>query len=365
MTPPRGLGPVLPAFDGVRRIAVLRGGGIGDLLFAVPALHALRAAYPAARITLLGTPLHAALLRDRPGPVAEVVTLPPHPENRPDPTPEFLARACPEPIDLGVQLHGGGAWSNPFVLALRPRYAVGPRTPDAAALTRELPFRYHQHEVLRALEVAGLAGAPPVLLQPEIAVTDADRAAADAVLGTPDGPVLAIHPGATDPRRCWPAERFAEVAVRFRAGGATVVLLGAESERALLTGIERAIGPGPRLRTLVGQPFRTVVGVLARSAVLLGNDSGLRHLAQAVGTPTVGIYWMVNVINAGPLGRYTDRILISFATRCPVCGADCTDETLPRCPHDDSLVAGIGVDAVRAEVESLLTMSRHSSGCAR
>ncbi|MFC8046174.1 glycosyltransferase family 9 protein [Nocardia sp. NPDC057353] len=354
MTPVRGLGPVLPAFDDVRRIAVLRGGGLGDLLFAVPAVHALRAAYPAARLLLLGTPLHAALLRDRPSPFDEVVTLPPHPRAQPDPDPEFLARACREPIDLAVQLHGGGAWSNPFLLALRPRYSVGPRTPEAAALTRCLPFRYHQHEVLRALEVAGLAGAPPVLLQPEVAVTDADRGAADAVLGEPDGPVLAVHPGATDPRRCWPAERFAEVAARCVAGGATVVLLGTEEERPLLTGIERAAGPGPRLHVLAGHPLRTVVGVLARSAVLLGNDSGIRHLAQAVGTPTVGIYWMVNVINASPLGRTTDRILISFRTHCPACGADCTDEKLPRCPHDDSLVDTVGVDAVLGEVESLL-----------
>lgn len=349
-----GLGPVLPAFDGVRRIAVLRGGGLGDLLFAVPALHALRAAYPAARLLLLGTPLHAALLRDRPSPVDEVVTLPPHPQHTPDPDPDFLARACREPIDLGVQLHGGGAWSNPFVLALRPRYAVGPRTPKAAALTRTLPFRYHQHEVLRALEVAGLAGAPPVLLQPRVAVTDADRSAAEAALGTVAGPILAVHPGATDPRRRWPAARFAEVAARCIAGGATVVLLGTEDERPLLTEIAAAIGPDPRLRTLVGEPFPTVVGVLARSAVLLGNDSGIRHLAQAVGTPTVGIYWMVNVINAGPLGRYTDRVLLSFVTHCPVCGADCTNEELPRCPHDESLVDTIGVDAVLGEVESLL-----------
>ncbi|UGT60968.1 glycosyltransferase family 9 protein [Nocardia asteroides] len=354
MTPAHGLGPVLPPFDGVRRIAVLRGGGLGDLLFAVPALHALRAAYPAATLLLLGTPLHAALLRDRPSPVDEVVTLPPHPDGRPDADRGFLARACREPIDLGVQLHGGGAWSNPFVLALRPRYSVGPRTPKAAALTRSLPFRYHQHEVLRALEVAGLAGAPPVLLQPEVAVTEADRRAAAAVLGELPGPVLAIHPGASDPRRRWPAARFAEVAKRAIAGGAAVVLLGTEDERAPLTEIEAAIGPGPRLRTLVGQPFTAVVGVLARSAVLLGNDSGIRHLAQAVGTPTVGIYWMVNVINAGPLGRYTDRILISFVTHCPSCGADCTDEELPRCPHDDSLVDTVGVDAVFGEVESLL-----------
>lgn len=356
----RGLGPGTEPFDGVRRIAVLRGGGLGDFLFAVPAIHALRAAYPDASVVLLGTPLHEALLRDRPSPVDEIVPLPPHPDNRPEATGDFLRRACREPIDLGMQLHGGGAWSNPFVLALRPRYSVGPRTPKAAALTRNLPFRYYQHEVLRWLEVANLAGAPPVLLQPEITVTAADHRAADQVLGDPDGPVVAIHPSATDPRRRWPVERFAEVAARCLARGTTVVLLGTEDERDLLGTLHGQIaaavdeGAAGRLRMLVGAPFPAVVGVLARCAVVLGNDSGIRHLAQAVGAPTVGIYWMVNVINAGPLGRGTDRVLMSFVTHCPVCGADCTNEELPRCPHDDSFVAGVGVDAVLGEVEDLL-----------
>jgi ADP-heptose:LPS heptosyltransferase len=63
-------------FDEVLKIAVLRGGGLGDLLFALPALDALAEAYPEAEIVLLGTPMHAALLRGRPGPVARVEVLP-------------------------------------------------------------------------------------------------------------------------------------------------------------------------------------------------------------------------------------------------------------------------------------------------
>ena len=67
----------MPArFDGVDRIAVLRGGGLGDLLFALPAIDALAAAYPGARITLLGAPLAASLLNGRPGAVSDVRVLP-------------------------------------------------------------------------------------------------------------------------------------------------------------------------------------------------------------------------------------------------------------------------------------------------
>lgn len=70
------VGPLRPRWPGVRRIAVLRGGGLGDLLFAMPAVHALAAAYPEADIVLLGSALHAQLLNGRPTPIGEVVVLP-------------------------------------------------------------------------------------------------------------------------------------------------------------------------------------------------------------------------------------------------------------------------------------------------
>ncbi|MBF6243378.1 hypothetical protein IU471_07250 [Nocardia elegans] len=76
----------------VRRIVVLRGGTLGDLLYAMPALYALAAACPGAVITPLGSAPHAELLRDRPGPVDEVAVLPVtrtdrnEPAQRPRPT---------------------------------------------------------------------------------------------------------------------------------------------------------------------------------------------------------------------------------------------------------------------------------------
>ena len=95
---------------------------------------------------------------------------------------------------------------------------------------------------------------------------------------------------------------------------------------------------------------------LARCGVVVGNDSGPRHLAQALGTPTIGLYWAGNVINAGPLGRALHRLHVSWVTRCPVCGADVTQVgwTAERCPHDAPLMAEISSDAVHADVRALM-----------
>lgn len=359
------IGPIGDRVEDVRRIVVLRGGALGDLLYAVPALYALAAAYPGAEITLLGSALHAELLRDRPGPVDEVAVLPVTRTDWNEPAQpaeaEFADRLRERPVDLAVQLHGGGAWSNPFLRQLNPRLSIGSRAEGAAPLDRNLAYRFYQNEVLRALEVVGLAGAPPVVMEPCVELTPRDLAAADAVLGTVTGPLVVVHPGANDSRRRWPAHAFAEIVTHCLDRGATVVIIGGPSDHVLVADLCSRVpvtangdARADRLRTLVGSDMPTLCGVLARAAVLVGNDSGPRHLARAVGTATVGVFWIGNVISAGPLSRGRDRVLISWQTHCPACGRDATDERLPRCPHGDSLVSTVPVAAVRADVDELL-----------
>jgi ADP-heptose:LPS heptosyltransferase len=339
---------------GVARIAVLRGGGLGDLMFAMPAIESLAATYPAAEIVLLGTPLHAALLTGRPGPVSEVRVLPVakgvyEPAGaQPDDAAQDEFFGSQQPFDLAMQLHGGGRWSNPFVRRLGARWTVGARAPDAEALDRWLPFRYFQHDMMRWLEVAGLAGAHAVMCEPRLALTLRDLADADEALAGLPRPIVTVHPGATDPRRRWPPERFAEVIAGI-SGRASVVLVGTGDEA------EAAAACGPVARSLVGGlSVPGLVGVLRQSAVVLANDSGPRHLAQAVGTPTVSVYWMGNAMTAGPLGRALNRVHISWTATCPVCGVDCIREDVSRCEHDVSFVADVKAGDVLADVCDLL-----------
>ena len=356
-----GVGPVLEKFRKVSRIAVLRGGGLGDLLFALPAVSALVAAYPGATVTMLGTPVHAELLGGTLGPVRDVRVLPIAEGLRPgreDPAAidAFLASMRDEEFDLAVQLHGGGRYSNPFLLRLGARHTVGTRTADAAPLERSVPYAYYQHEPLRGLEVAGLAGAPPVDLEARLRPQDQHlskvKESLDRLRDSPATPVVAVHPGAMDPRRRWPAEKFGEVAAACAADGCRVVVLGTADERQLADGVVTAAG-SDRVISLAGTlSMGALTALLDSCAVLLGNDSGPRHLAQAVGTPTVGLYWVGNLINAGPLGRSLHRIHLSWVTRCPQCGADLTQVgwTAPRCEHDSSLLAGISPADVYADV---------------
>jgi len=347
-------------FADVRRIAVLRGGGLGDLVGALPALAALRGAYPDASITLLGMPGHEALLDGRPGaPVDETVVLPAHPgvrdgETDPAAVEAFCAAMRERRFDLAVQAHGGGRNSNPFLLRLGARHTVGTRTADAVPLERTLPYRYYQHEVLRWLEVAALAGAAPVDVEPRLEASDEERRAGRAVLG--DGPAVVIHPGATDPRRWWPAQRFGVVAAALAERGVAVVVVGDRGDVPQADAIVRAAAH-PGVRSVAGTlDLGALAGVLAEADVVLADDSGPRHVAQALGTATVGLFWIGNAINAAPFSRGRHRVLLGWTTRCPICGADVTQVgwTAERCPHDPSFLVDIQPEAVLGEVRALL-----------
>jgi ADP-heptose:LPS heptosyltransferase len=132
--------------EGVQKLAVLRANAIGDYLVSLPAVEALRAAYPAAKLVLLGSGWHASFLAGRPGPVDRCVPVPPTAGVRDDQPPSppavvdlFFARMRAERFDLAVQLQGGGRHSNPFVGRLGARVTAGSQAPDAPPWTGPCP----------------------------------------------------------------------------------------------------------------------------------------------------------------------------------------------------------------------------------
>lgn len=346
----------------VRRIAVLRANAIGDFLLALPALEALRAAYPTAEIVLLGKRWHHDFLTGRPGPVDRVVVVPPSrgvndvagAEGDPAELERFFAAMRRERFDLALQLHGGGRNSNPFVLRLGARVTAGLKAPDAPALDRWMPYIYFQHETMRYLEAVALVGAVPTTLEARLAVTKADRAESYAVYSGSGSsrPIAAIHPGASDPTRRWPAEKFAAVGDALAQAGAEVVVTGTPDEAAVVAAVVDAMH-APAVNLCGQLSLCGLAGLLARSAVLVANDSGPRHLAQAAGTPTAAVYWCFNLVNASPLTRTHHRLFVSWRLDCPVCGADRSRDS---CRHQESFVSGIPVEDVAAAALELLAM---------
>ncbi len=134
---------------------MLRANGLGDHVVAEPALPALRAAYPAVEITMLGAAHTGPLVEDRPGPCDRFVAVTLTSGVRvgseePDAAPEVVEAWCEQQrahaYDLAVQMHGGGRFSNALLLRLGARATAGAATPDAARPDRWVPYTPYQHE---------------------------------------------------------------------------------------------------------------------------------------------------------------------------------------------------------------------------
>lgn len=120
------------------------------------------------------------------------------------------------------------------------------------------------------------------------------------VVPTPGGPVV-IHPGAGSPAKCWPAERFVDLAGRLKAAGRPVRFVVGEVERerwsvATLETLETA-GEVRRPDTLVG-----LLEALAGASAFVGNDSGPGHLAGVLGLPTVSLFGPTDPTRWRPMG---------------------------------------------------------------
>ena len=290
-----------------RRIAVLRALQLGDMLCAVPALRALRASAPRATVTLVGLAWARDLVERLPY-VDDFLELPgwpglPETEPRIDEIPRFLATAQSLDFDLALQLHGSGAITNPLSVLLGARrtggsYRIGEWIPD-----RELFVEYPDdvHEVERLLRVVEALGGERAGEELEFPVTDADRAELASVLDLGGEPYACVHPGGRQPGALWPAERFAAVADGLAERGLRVVLSGTASERELVERVARTMATDPTVaagRTTLG----SLAALLERAELLVANDTGVAHLAAALGRPAVLVFRESQLARWGPRG---------------------------------------------------------------
>jgi len=124
-------------------------------------------------------------------------------------------------------------------------------------------------------------------------------------LPRPPAPALSgavlIHPGAKDPARRWPAERFAAVAAALAARGERIVITGSRQEAPLGQWIARRVGLPPRAvlagRTALGQ----LAALVAHARLVVCGDTGVGHLATAYRTPSVLVFGPVPPTEWGPL----------------------------------------------------------------
>lgn len=360
-------------FKNVRKIALLRASALGDLIVTLPAIQAIRNAYPKAEIVLLGKPWHFNFLEQKRTPIDRVIVVPPmegigEEKELADPTvvDRFFNAMQEERFDIAIHFHGKGIAANSFLKRLGARLTAGLTCPEAEALDRSIPYYYYQSEVMRYLEVASLIGGHAGNISPEVRVTLQDQEESGDFLvqhGVID-PYIILHSCALDIRRMWPLKKFAVLGDKLYQTGFPIIFTGSEADHAKVQSIIDQM-QSPAINACGLLSLGGLAGLLSQSTLVVASDTGPLHLARAVGAKTVGLYWAPNLINWGPISRTKHRPVVSWIMECPNCGTIPNDPfpfepQLPTCKHEYSFVKNIKVGKV---VEAaLLLLKEGSSG---
>lgn len=340
-----------------RHIGLFRALFLGDLLCATPAMRALRAAWPKARITLIGLPWARALIKRIPY-VDDFIAFSGDPR-LPDTVSAGTAAATQSwpPFDCVFQMHGSGEASNAITAAMSGHHLYGyhrgpvSHTPTATLL----PWDDQQHEVERYLALAETAGAARRGTALTLRVHERDHEQAAALLKSRKAPAegyVCIHAGARLPSRRWPAERFGAVADALARSGYMLVLTGSTQEQPLAAAVAAAMSH-PAVDLTGATTLGTLAAVVQRADLVVSNDTGMSHVAAAVGTRSVVIASGSDVNRWRPLDGQRHRVLWRDMP-CRPCAHDV-------CPVGHPCALGISPDEVIMHAHDLLQRYHHAA----
>jgi heptosyltransferase II len=130
-------------------------------------------------------------------------------------------------------------------------------------------------------------------------------------------PLVALAPGAVGPSKRWPVGAYAALARRLAEQGSTIGVVGGPDEKPLAA--EIAAGAGEKVRDLTGPDLRSAVLALAAAEAAVSNDSGLLHVAAALGTPAIGIFGPTSPWHWAPLNPLAATIEAANPPDCRPC----------------------------------------------
>ncbi len=339
--------------EGVERVLIRGTNWIGDVVMTLPAVAAIRQTWPHARIAVLAKPWVAEVYRLCPD-VDEIIPFAEPGRHAGAPgrwrlagelrsygfdcaillqnaiEAAILARLAGIPLRAGYNSDGRG---------LLLTHSV--RRTQAIRSVHQIDY---YREMVRALgcRVAGR----DVRLRPG---ADYDETA-KRLLGqfgiAAGSPLIGIAPGAAyGPAKKWLPERFAAVADRLiDTTGAQAILFGSSGDRESTASVGKQARH--RLIDIAGTTnLKEAMALIARCTLFLSNDSGLMHVAGALGIPTIAIFGSTNPATTSPVGEKS--IVIHHAVSCSPC-------LKPVCPTDFRCMETIGVDEVYEEARKLL-----------
>ena len=332
----------------MKRVLIVKMWALGDILMATPLLTNLRARFPGVEITWLVDSHHADVLRDHPL-IDDLVVFDSGRWRRLLRRGKLLSwlaegrdlhRSMRErQFDTAINCHPEKWWTRLLCPALvRVGLYPSPNLTMTGRLythSRPKPLGLHStDDYLLGLEALGQSG--PFSRRMALEVSErSEENCREFLRDQPEFcvgmPLVVLHPGASQPSKCWPLENFATVAAGL-SNRCNLVITGSNSEQPLAEAISSLLPDGVRRPMIAAGRVETIgtAAALIRqaSAVVTGDTSAL-HLASALGTPVVGIYGSTRPGDNAPLfGEsvllYDDAVPCApcYKAQCPLADAE-------------------------------------------
>ena len=347
--------PLAPArwdWNDVRKVLVVRLRSIGDTVLATPSLFALKRFLPNAQVDILVEDWVAPVLDNHPH-VDNVIVL----ERGGFMTRARVARELRAAnYDVVYNLHGGTT-ATFLTRATGARHRVGFKSYQYGQLhNHQAPSplliweQQKTHSVEQQLALLGWTGVPvtdrprtSLGISPK-AVETVDRLLNQA--GLSEQNIALIHPAAAFATKQWAAQNFARVVEFLAKRGFTSVAIAAPNEQALLEQL-RSESSVDVVTFALSLP--EVTALAARSQLFVGNDSGIAHIAAAVGTPSVVVFGSSNIAHWRPWNTAPAEVVFEEMPCQPCHGYFCEQFAQPEC------ILRVPVVRVTAAIDRLLS----------
>lgn len=277
----------------IKKIAIFRALQLGDMLCVIPAIRALREAYPNAEITLLGLPWAAQFVKRFNKYFDAFMHFPGYPglpeqEYSQQAFMHFIEQVTEKEFDLVLQMQGNGTIVNELLPLFKAKYMAGYCTDDSYE-PEGLFMHYPNYgsEVHRHIMLMEYIGVPAVNDSLEFPVTEQDKAdLAKLCLYLPEKKYICIHPGSRGRWRQWPPKYFAALGNICIEHGFTVVITGTKDESDITQELIKCMHHP--VIDLTGRTSMGAVALLLQNAyMLIANCTGVSHIASATKTRSI------------------------------------------------------------------------------
>jgi ADP-heptose:LPS heptosyltransferase len=310
--------PLLHRLD-VHSVVVFRALQLGDMLCAIPALRALRTSLPQARITLVGLPWASQFAQRFAAYIDDFLPFPGHPllpeQNvRHEELTRFYADLCTRGSALALQMHGSGDISNEIVAGFGAHAMAGYTRGEPVYTETTVLLTYPEtgaepERLLHLVEKLGACRAGEHLEFPLTREDDRELRESGFASQVTPGHYICVHPGARTRDKCWPPQRFAEVADRLAEEfQVDVVLTGSAAERDLTAQVAQHM-TAPAIDAAAPISLGAMAALMSGARLLVCNDTGVSHIAAGLHLKSVVVFSKADIARWAPLDRENHRCI--------------------------------------------------------